>query len=95
MTEICRSLPGPKMANIVEGGLTPELPLEALQAIGYSLAAYPLTLLAAAMKAMTNSLRAMRSQSALDLMDFGLRSVSVLMVLRNISSYSSSNRESG
>ena len=63
MTEICRSLPGPKMANIVEGGLTPELPLEALQAIGYSLAAYPLTLLAAAMKAMTNSLRAMRSQS--------------------------------
>ena len=53
MTEICRSPPGPKMANIVEGGLTPELSIEALQAIGYSLAAYPLTLLAAAMRAMT------------------------------------------
>ncbi len=97
MTEICRSLPGPKMANIVEGGLTPELPLEALEAIGYSLAAYPLTLLAAAMKAMTDSLRAMRSQSALDLMDFGeLRERVGFNDYYEISAqYSSSNRESG
>ncbi len=69
MTEICRSLPGPKMANIVEGGLTPELPIDVLQAIGYSLAAYPLTLLATAMKAMIDSLRAMRHQSALNLLE--------------------------
>ena len=48
MAEICRSLPGPKMANIVEGGLTPELSIDVLHEIGYSLAAYPLTLLAAA-----------------------------------------------
>ena len=97
MTEICRSLPGPKMANIVEGGLTPELPLEALQAIGYSLAAYPLTLLAAAMKAMTDSLRAMRNQSASDLMDFGeLRERVGFNEYYEISAqYSSSNRESG
>ena len=97
MLEICRSLPGPKMANIVEGGLTPELSLEALQAIGYSLAAYPLTLLAAAMKAMTDSLRAMRSQSALDLMDFGeLRERVGFNDYYEISArYSSSNRESG
>ena len=38
--------------------------------IGYSLAAYPLTLLAAAMKAMTDSLRGMREQRSLQLMDF-------------------------
>ena len=97
MTEICRSLPGPKMANIVEGGLTPELSLEALQAIGYSLAAYPLTLLAAAMKAMTDSLRAMRNQSALDLMDFGeLRErVGFNEYYEILAQYSSSNRESG
>ena len=70
MTEICRSLPGPKMANIVEGGLTPELNIDVLHEIGYSLAAYPLTLLAAAMKAMTDSLRGMREQRSLQLMDF-------------------------
>ncbi|MGB2023709.1 MAG: isocitrate lyase/PEP mutase family protein [Litorivicinaceae bacterium] len=70
MAEICRSLPGPKMANIVEGGLTPELSIDVLHEIGYSLAAYPLTLLAAAMKAMTDSLRGMREQHSLQLMDF-------------------------
>ena len=97
MTEICRSLPGPKMANIVEGGLTPELPIDVLQAIGYSLAAYPLTLLAAAMKAMTDSLRAMRHQSATDLMDFGeLKERVGFNDYYEISAqYSSSNRESG
>jgi 2-methylisocitrate lyase-like PEP mutase family enzyme len=70
MVEICRSLPGPKMANIVEGGLTPELSVEVLRGIGYSLAAYPLTLLAASMKAMTDSLRCMREGQSLHLMDF-------------------------
>ena len=70
MVEICRSLPGPKMANIVEGGLTPELSVEVLRGIGYSLAAYPLTLLAASMKAMTDSLRGMREGQSLHLMDF-------------------------
>jgi 2-methylisocitrate lyase-like PEP mutase family enzyme len=70
MTEISRSLPGPKMANIVEGGLTPELSIDELEVIGYSLAAYPLTLLAAAMKAMTDSLRGMREHRTLQLMDF-------------------------
>ena len=58
------------MANIVEGGLTPELSIDALHGIGYSLAAYPLTLLAAAMKAMTDSLRGLRERQTLQLMDF-------------------------
>jgi 2-methylisocitrate lyase-like PEP mutase family enzyme len=36
---------GTKMANMVEQGLTPVLPPDELQRIGYSIAAYPLTLL--------------------------------------------------
>ena len=85
------------MVNIVEGGLTPELPIDALQAIGYSLAAYPLTLLATAMQAMIDSLRAMRHQSTMNLIDFGeLRERVGFNDYYEISArYSSSNRESG
>ncbi|MFK7751829.1 MAG: oxaloacetate decarboxylase [Sedimentitalea sp.] len=70
MREVCASLPGPKMANTVEGGDSPELPIEVLHDIGYSLAAYPLTLMASAMQAMVMTLRAMRGGNASDLMDF-------------------------
>lgn len=56
MREICAALPGPKMVNLVEGGETPNLPPEVLQEIGFKLAAYPLTLMAAAMKAMVETL---------------------------------------
>ena len=70
MIEICRSVPGPKMANIVEGGLTPELRPDVLGEIGYSLAAYPLTLLSAAMLAMRDTLRDMKADRKTRLMDF-------------------------
>ncbi len=56
MRELCAALPGPKMANLVEGGLTPNLPPAALADIGYKIAAYPLTLMTAAMKAMIGAL---------------------------------------
>jgi 2-methylisocitrate lyase-like PEP mutase family enzyme len=94
MAEICRSLPGPKMANIVEGGLTPELSVDVLHGIGYSLAAYPLTLLAASMKAMTDSLRGMRESQTLHLMDFEeLRDrVGFNEYYKTSARYSSSNR---
>ena len=71
MREVCAALPGPKMANIVEGGATPDLPNDVLRDIGYSIAAYPLTLMAAAMQAMVTTLRGMRDDSRTDLMDFG------------------------
>ncbi|WP_340161413.1 isocitrate lyase/PEP mutase family protein [uncultured Hoeflea sp.] len=71
MREVCGSLPGPKMANIVEGGETPDLPNAALHDIGYSIAAYPLTLMAAAMAAMTATLRGMREDRRENLMGFG------------------------
>lgn len=70
MREVCSSLPGPKMANIVEGGETPDLPNAALHDIGYNIAAYPLSLMAAAMAAMVTTLQGMREDRREDLMDF-------------------------
>ena len=56
MKQICSELPGCKMANIVEGGLTPNIPMTELNEMGYQIAAYPLTLLSASMRAMKNAL---------------------------------------
>ncbi len=78
MRALCAALPGPKMANIVEGGETPDLSHAELRDIGYSIAAYPLTLLAAAMRAMSAALGALREDAGRGplLMDFAqLRAV--------------------
>lgn len=56
MTTICTSVPGVHLANMLEGGQTPILPPDELAEIGFSIAAYPLTLLSAAMKAMNAAL---------------------------------------
>ena len=45
MRRYCAVVDGPKMANMIEGGRTPLLPPPALEAIGYSIAVYPLTAL--------------------------------------------------
>ena len=72
MEAVCRDAPGIHMANIVEGGATPDLSRAELQAIGYRIAAYPLTLMAAAMRAMTATLQAMRGDEVRKgLMGFG------------------------
>lgn len=60
MRRICSELPGWKMANMVEGGATPILPQEQLAEIGYNHAAYPLTLMSAAMRAMQEALAALQ-----------------------------------
>jgi 2-methylisocitrate lyase-like PEP mutase family enzyme len=70
MRAVCESLPGAKMANIVEGGETPDLPNAVLRDIGFSIADYPLSLMAAAMQAMVTSLRAMREDARPGQMDF-------------------------
>jgi 2-methylisocitrate lyase-like PEP mutase family enzyme len=62
MERFCRELPLPVMANMVEQGLTPVLPPARLEALGFKLAAYPLTLLAAAVRAMELALDALREQ---------------------------------
>lgn len=72
METICRELPGPKMANIVEGGETPDLSHKDLQEIGYAIAAYPLTLMASAMRAMVGTLERLKldQDRTPDLMSF-------------------------
>ncbi len=56
MERVCAEVPAPQMANMVEQGDTPLLPPARLEALGYRLAAYPLTLLSAAIKAMEDAL---------------------------------------
>ena len=66
MRQICSELPGCKMANIVEGGLTPNIPMNELKEMGYQIAAYPLTLLSASMRAMKSALAALKSDTPRD-----------------------------
>jgi 2-methylisocitrate lyase-like PEP mutase family enzyme len=56
MRQICNAVPGCHLANMLEGGRTPVLPPARLGELGYALAAYPLTLLAAAIRAMQEAL---------------------------------------
>jgi len=57
MARLTREAPGIHMANIVEGGATPMLSTPELYQLGYSFAAYPLTLLSASMRAIAEALR--------------------------------------
>ncbi|MCZ6465466.1 MAG: isocitrate lyase/PEP mutase family protein [Proteobacteria bacterium] len=61
MERLGRELPGPLMANLVEQGETPVLPPGRLEELGYKIAAYPLTLLSAATRAMSEALEALRA----------------------------------
>jgi 2-methylisocitrate lyase-like PEP mutase family enzyme len=56
MERICRVARVPQMANLVEGGDTPLLPPAELEAIGYRIAAHPLTLLSAGIAGMQDAL---------------------------------------
>jgi 2-methylisocitrate lyase-like PEP mutase family enzyme len=59
MERACREIPAPLMANMVEGGDTPILPPTRLELLGFKIAAYPLTLLTAATRAMEQALEAL------------------------------------
>ena len=52
----CAEVRGWRMANMLEGGITPLLPPETLAVMGIHLAAYPLTLLSCAASAMQQAL---------------------------------------
>jgi 2-methylisocitrate lyase-like PEP mutase family enzyme len=56
MKDYTRLVGGAKLANMLEQGSTPILPPQELKQMGYTMAAYPLTLLSASIKAMTESL---------------------------------------
>uniref|UniRef100_K3XBG6 Carboxyvinyl-carboxyphosphonate phosphorylmutase n=1 Tax=Globisporangium ultimum (strain ATCC 200006 / CBS 805.95 / DAOM BR144) TaxID=431595 RepID=K3XBG6_GLOUD len=63
MKQYCAQVPGPKIANMVEKGLTPVLLPEQLHEIGYQIALYPVTLLSASIKAMEDTLGLLRTQT--------------------------------
>lgn len=63
MKTICKEIPGIQMANMIEGGKTPVLSPDELHAIGFKIAAYPLTLISAAMQAIEKSLQALQNGS--------------------------------
>ncbi len=60
MKIICKEVPGIQMANIIEGGKTPILTPEELHEIGFKIAAYPLTLISAAMLAVEEALASLK-----------------------------------
>ncbi len=71
MQRFCAGVPGPKMANLVEQGKTPLLPPDRLQALGFKIVLYPLTLMSAATAAMNRALGALKEgRSPEDLLDF-------------------------
>ena len=71
MRRYCAEVPGPKMANLIEGGKTPLLSPARLQEIGYTIAVYPLTMLNVSIQAMRTALDQLKSgQHAAAAMDF-------------------------
>ena len=73
MRRYCAEVDGPKMANMIEAGKTPLLPPSQLEAIGYAIAVYPLTLLNVSVQAMRSALLSLkageRPPSAMDFND--------------------------
>ena len=57
---IARAIPGPKVANMVEGGRTPLLPPEDLHALGFDLIVTPLAALLSAAKAVRETYAELR-----------------------------------
>ena len=61
MHRYCTEVPGPKMANLIEGGKTPLLFPAQLETIGYTIAVYPLTMLNVSIRAMREALGQLKS----------------------------------
>ena len=61
MERYCAEVPGHKVANLVEDGLTPWISPADLTDLGYSLALYPVTMLLHAAQAMGDAAAALRS----------------------------------
>lgn len=70
MERFCRAVSRPCMANLVSGGATPILPPRELEAVGYKIAAYPLVLIASAVRAMQQALVALLHGSTAEEVSF-------------------------
>jgi len=66
LARVAREIPVPTMANLVEDGDTPLLPPARLEALGFRIAAYPLTLLHAAVYAMQEALAGLKAGRPLE-----------------------------
>ncbi|KAL3915282.1 MAG: hypothetical protein SGARI_008214 [Bacillariaceae sp.] len=66
MKEYCERVPGPKLANMLEQGDTPILTPQELRDIGYTMAAYPLTLLSASIQSMQEALHRIKEGTPTD-----------------------------
>ncbi len=62
MQRYCRTVHGFKMANMIEQGKTPVLPVSQLEEMGYKIAVYPLTALSASIFAMQQALMQLKQQ---------------------------------
>ena len=71
MRAYCKSVSGYKMANLIENGKTPLLPIRTLEEMGYKIAVYALTLLNASISSMQQALACLkRGEAVPGLMDF-------------------------
>jgi 2-methylisocitrate lyase-like PEP mutase family enzyme len=61
MKAFCDGVPGPKMANLLDGGATPVLPPDQLAAMGFKIALYPIDLLSTTIAAINEALVALKS----------------------------------
>jgi 2-methylisocitrate lyase-like PEP mutase family enzyme len=66
LARVGREIPAPLLANLVEGGDTPLVAPARLEELGFKIAAYPLTLLCAATRAMQEALEALRKGAAVE-----------------------------
>ena len=64
LARIGREVPGPLMANMVEDGATPLLPLDELRALGFEYVVYPLTGLLSAARALERAFRELAAKGA-------------------------------
>ena len=70
MQRYCREVPGHKMVNNIEHGKTPLLPLPELEAMGFKISVWPLTLLNVSILAMREALQAMMAGTSPRTLDF-------------------------
>jgi len=66
MKIICKEIPAKKIINLLEGGITPILPLQSIEELGFNIAFHPLTLLAASMSSMKNVLELLKQNKPTD-----------------------------
>jgi len=62
MEAIATAIPGPKVANMIEGGQTPLLGPDQLHQLGFDMIVHPLTALLASTKAIADAYRTLRSE---------------------------------